>query len=59
MHHIDVRPEKDVHQPKLAEEEAMAAAKRTYAQSVKVAKDVLGDMRMGRAVNARKVKRAV
>ncbi len=37
----------------------MAAAKRTYAQSVKVAKDVLGDMRMGRAVNARKVKRAV
>ncbi len=59
VHHIDVRPEKDVHQPELAEEEAMAAAKRTYAQSVKVAKDVLGDMRMGRAVNARKVKRAV
>jgi HD-GYP domain-containing protein (c-di-GMP phosphodiesterase class II) len=56
---IDVRPEKDVHQPELAQEEAMAAAKRTYAQSVKVAKDVLGDMRMGRAVNARKVKRAV
>jgi HD-GYP domain-containing protein (c-di-GMP phosphodiesterase class II) len=57
--HIDVRPEKDVHQPELAQEEAMQAAKRTYAQSVKVAKDVLGDMRMGRAVNARKVKRAV
>jgi HD-GYP domain-containing protein (c-di-GMP phosphodiesterase class II) len=57
--HIDVRPEKDVHQPDLAQEEAMQAAKRTYAQSVKVAKDVLGDMRMGRAVNARKVKRAV
>jgi HD-GYP domain-containing protein (c-di-GMP phosphodiesterase class II) len=57
--HIDVRPEKDVHQPELAHEEAMQAAKRTYAQSVKVAKDVLGDMRMGRAVNARKVKRAV
>jgi hypothetical protein len=59
VEHIDVRPEKDVHQPELAQEEAMQAAKRTYAQSVKVAKDVLGDMRMGRAVNARKVKRAV
>ena len=58
VRHIEVRPEKDVHQPELAQEEAMAAAKRTYAQSVKVAKDVLGDMRMGRAVNARKVKRA-
>lgn len=59
VEHIDVRPEKDVHQPALEQEEAMAAAKRTYTQSVKVAKDVLGDMRMGRAVNARKVKRAV
>jgi HD-GYP domain-containing protein (c-di-GMP phosphodiesterase class II) len=59
VRHISVRPEKDVHQPELEQEEAMAAAKRTYAQSVKVAKDVLGDMRMGRAVNARKVKRAV
>ena len=59
VRHIEVRPEKDVQQPELAQEEAMAAAKRTYAQSVKVAKDVLGDMRMGRAVNARKVKRAV
>ena len=49
----------EVHQPVLEQEEAMAAAKRTYAQSVKVAKDVLGDVRMGRAVNARKVKRAV
>ena len=59
VRHIEVRPEKDVHQPELAQEEVMAAAKRTYAQSVKVAKDVLGDMRMGRAVTARKVKRAV
>ena len=31
----------------------------TYAQSVQVAKDVLGDMRLGKAVNVRKVKRAV
>ncbi len=56
--HIHVRPEKDVEEPGV-EEEALAAAKRTYVQSVKVAKDVLGDIRMGRAVNARKVKRAV
>ncbi|MBW3535872.1 MAG: HD domain-containing protein [Gemmatimonadetes bacterium] len=56
--HIHVRPEKDVEEPSM-EEEALAAAKRTYVQSVKVAKDVLGDVRMGRAVNARKVKRAV
>src|SRR5688572_11827094 len=35
--HIDVRPEKDVHQPELEHEEALQAAKRTYAQSVKVA----------------------
>jgi HD-GYP domain-containing protein (c-di-GMP phosphodiesterase class II) len=57
--HIRVRPEKDVHEPELEEEEALAAAKRTYAQSVKVASDVLTDMRLGRAVNVRKVKRAV
>jgi HD-GYP domain-containing protein (c-di-GMP phosphodiesterase class II) len=41
------------------DEEKLTAAKRTYAQSVKVAKDVLGDMRLGKAVNVRKVKRAV
>jgi len=43
----------------LEEEEVLEQAKRTYAQSVKLAKDVLGDVRLGRAVNARKVKRAV
>ena len=41
------------------DEEALTAAKRTYAQSVKVAHDVMGDMRIGKAVNVRKVKRAV
>jgi HD-GYP domain-containing protein (c-di-GMP phosphodiesterase class II) len=56
---ISVRPEQDVHEPGLEEEEALTAAKRTYAQSVKVASDVLTDMRLGRAVNVRKVKRAV
>jgi HD-GYP domain-containing protein (c-di-GMP phosphodiesterase class II) len=56
--HVAVRPTQDV-SGELDEEEAMEVAKRTYAQSVKVAKDILGDVRLGRAVNVRKVKRAV
>ncbi len=58
VEHIDLRPEKDVQAPE-QNEESLSAAKRTYAQSVKVAKDVLGDVRLGKAVNVRKVKRAV
>jgi HD-GYP domain-containing protein (c-di-GMP phosphodiesterase class II) len=59
--HFDVRPETEVGEAEADEEQrqAMAAAKRTYAQSVKVAKDVLRDVRLGRAVNLRQVKRAV
>lgn len=56
--HIDFRPEKDVEEPE-RDEEALTAAKRTYAESVSVAKDALGDVRIGKAVNVRKVKRAV
>ncbi|MDH3205031.1 MAG: HD domain-containing protein [Gemmatimonadota bacterium] len=58
IRHIQLRSATDVEDPQDSEEK-MVAAKRTYAQSVKVAKDVLGDMRIGRAVNVRKVKRAV
>jgi HD-GYP domain-containing protein (c-di-GMP phosphodiesterase class II) len=58
VEHIDFRPEKDVEEPE-RDEEALTAAKRTYAQSVSVAKDALGDVRLGKAVNVRKVKRAV
>ncbi len=58
VHHIELRPEKEVDEPE-RDEEALTAAKRTYAQSVQVAKDVLGDVRLGKAVNVRKVKRAV
>ena len=54
---IDVRPEQDVAEPE--SEESLTAAKRTYAQSVRAAKDVLTDLRLGRAVNGRKIKRAV
>ncbi len=35
------------------------AAKRTYAQSVEVARQVMTDTRLGKAVNVRRVKRAV
>ncbi|MGH7483113.1 MAG: HD domain-containing phosphohydrolase [Longimicrobiales bacterium] len=38
---------------------AREAAKRTYAQSVSVARQVLSDVRLGKAVNVRRVKRAV
>ncbi len=56
--HIRVRAETDVEDP-LDDEDYLQAAKRTYIQSVQVAKDALTDMRLGRAVNVRKVKRAV
>ena len=57
--HIEVRSESGTLEPELLGRDAMAAAKGTYAQSVKVAKDVLTDMRLGKAVNVRKVKQAV
>lgn len=42
-----------------SDDHAKQAAKLTYFQSVQVAKDVLTDMRLGKAVNLRRVKRAV
>ena len=56
--HIQVLPASEVKEPEV-EEETLHAAKRTYAQSVQVAKEALTDVRMGRAVNVRKVKRAI
>lgn len=41
------------------DEHAREAAKRTYVQSVHVAREVMMDVRLGRAVNVRRVKRAV
>ncbi len=58
VEHIALRPEREVQEPE-QNEESLKAAKRTYAESVKVAHDVLGDVRLGKAVNVRKVKRAV
>ncbi len=58
VEHIEPRPASEVEEP-ADDKEALTAAKRTYAQSVKVARDALGDMRLGKAVNLRRVKRAV
>ena len=58
VEHIEIRAVTEVEEPR-DDAEALTAAKRTYAQSVRVAKDALGDLRLGRAVNVRKVKRAV
>jgi HD-GYP domain-containing protein (c-di-GMP phosphodiesterase class II) len=41
------------------DEQTREAAKRTYFQSINVAREVLSDARLGRAFNARRVKRAV
>jgi HD-GYP domain-containing protein (c-di-GMP phosphodiesterase class II) len=45
--------------PHQTDDAAKAVAKQTYFQSVQVAKEVLTDMRIGRAVNLRRVKRTV
>ena len=58
MARIEVRPERDAEQLDL-ETETMEGARRTYAHSVQMARDVLSDIRIGTAVNVRKVKRAV
>ncbi|MDT8339988.1 MAG: HD domain-containing protein [Longimicrobiales bacterium] len=58
VQHVVVRAAREV-AGELDEEEALEQAKRTYAQSVRVAREILGDVRLGRAVNVRKVKRAV
>jgi HD-GYP domain-containing protein (c-di-GMP phosphodiesterase class II) len=55
---IEVRPEREMQHLDL-ESEVMEGARRTYAYSVQMARDVLSDVRIGRAVNVRKVKRTV
>ena len=56
--HIELRAETDSDEVE-DDVDALTAARRTYAESVQVAKDALGDTRIGKAVNVRKVKRAV
>jgi HD-GYP domain-containing protein (c-di-GMP phosphodiesterase class II) len=61
VEHIRTGPEQPGREPDedLSDSAAREAAKRTYAQSVNVARQVLTDVRLGRAVNVRRVKRAV
>jgi HD-GYP domain-containing protein (c-di-GMP phosphodiesterase class II) len=59
--HIRIGPAKpETQEPQVeSDDHAKQVAKQTYFQSVSVAKEVLTDMRMGKAVNLRRVKRAV
>jgi HD-GYP domain-containing protein (c-di-GMP phosphodiesterase class II) len=58
--HVSVEPRRGVEEEEPEQDDqAKEVAKRTYFQSVHVAKEVLTDVRMGRAVNLRRVKRAV
>ena len=57
--HIEVRSVSESAEPEMIARDSLQEAKGTYAQSVKVAKDALTGIRLGKAVNARKVKRAV
>lgn len=59
--HIRIGPTRpELQEPEvIADDHKKQIAKQTYFQSVQVAKEVLTDMRIGRAVNLRRVKRAV
>jgi HD-GYP domain-containing protein (c-di-GMP phosphodiesterase class II) len=59
--HIEVEPLRGAEEAEETEDgdTAKEAAKLTYFQSVHVAKEVLTDTRLGKAVNLRRVKRAV
>src|SRR5207244_595261 len=57
--HISVEPPLEVEEDVEEEERQKEAAKRTYARSVAVTKEVINSIRMGRTANVKKVKRAV
>ncbi|MEJ2677553.1 MAG: HD domain-containing protein [Gemmatimonadota bacterium] len=59
VRHINVGPERDKGELDEDQESPKEVAKRAYVQTVQVAHEVLTDMRLGRAVNVRRVKRAV
>jgi HD-GYP domain-containing protein (c-di-GMP phosphodiesterase class II) len=59
VEHVSVGPEREHHYPDLDDHVSKEAAKRAYVQTVEVAKTVFGDTRLGKSVNARRVKRAV
>jgi len=59
VRNIAIGPESAVAEVEQDADENKRAAKRTYFQGVAVAKEVLTDTRLGKAVNVRRVKRAV
>ena len=59
VRHIEVGPEREKTHLDQDDNASKEAAKRAYFQTVEVAKTVLGDTRLGKSVNARRVKRAV
>lgn len=56
---FDLDPPIESQQDKEFNEEAKAAANRTYSQSVAVTKDVINSVRIGKTPNIRKIKRVV
>ena len=56
---ISVEPPLEADEDVEEEERQKEAAKRTYARSVAVTKEVINSIRMGRTANVKKVKRAV
>ncbi|MFL5575363.1 MAG: HD-GYP domain-containing protein [Gemmatimonadaceae bacterium] len=56
---FELGPPSDADDDREFRELAKAAAKRTYAQSVAVTKDVINSVRMGRSPNIKKIKRVV
>jgi HD-GYP domain-containing protein (c-di-GMP phosphodiesterase class II) len=57
--HVGVEPPLETDEEAEDEERQKEAAKRTYARSVAVTKEVINSIRMGRTANVKKVKRAV
>jgi HD-GYP domain-containing protein (c-di-GMP phosphodiesterase class II) len=56
--HLSVGPDRES-EPDLRDDEARRMAKRAYASTVAVAREVMGGLRMGKGVSLRPVKRAV
>ncbi len=59
VQHIEVGPERERAALDETDSQSKEAAKRAYFQTVEVVKTVLADTRLGKSVNARRVKRAV
>ena len=57
--HIELGPPVPVTESEAVAEEAKEAARRTYARSVSVVREVMTSLRLGHAVSARRVKRVV